>query len=102
MLNLEELFEKHNDEYLKFENVKNPLHPVPDICAFLMLDSIAPSYYRGSGGRCDIISGSDHDEFWLSTSLDKVAEKATEEQIIDLIRCGVSYDSEHDAFSMFT
>ena len=93
MLNIEELFEKHEDEYLKFDKIKEKKTNRPDLQAFLILDSIITS-------DCDIITASEHDEFFLDTNLDTLAAKATEEQIIDLIRCGVRY-SEYGCLSMF-
>lgn len=93
MLNIEELFEKHEGEYYKFDKIKEKKTNRPDLQAFLILDSIIPS-------DCDIISASEHDEFFLNIGLEVLAAKATEEQIIDLIRCGVRY-SEYDCLSMF-
>jgi hypothetical protein len=57
MIDLKELFEKHSDdEYLKFDRIENPRHPVPDICLFLMLDDICPSFtQRFPDKRTDII-----------------------------------------------
>jgi hypothetical protein len=84
MLNIEELLEKHEEEYLKFDKVKEKKTNRPDLQALLILDSIIPS-------NRDIISASEHDEFFLDIDLEVLAAKATEEQIIDLIRCGVRY-----------
>lgn len=96
MLNIKELFEKHEDEYLKFDKIKEKKTNRPDLQAFLILDSIIPS-------DCDIISASEHDEFYLDVDLEVLAAKATEEQIIDLIRCGVSYgEFVDDCLCMFT
>ena len=101
MLNLSELFEKHEEEFLEFDHIANPKHPTPDICAFLMLDEICPATYSGSGKVCDIISGAEHDQIYLATDTEKFAEKATEEQVIDLIRCGVMYEEEFESFAMY-
>lgn len=84
-LDLEEIFQKHNREFLKFENITNPLHPTTDICAFLLLHKLVPS-------DRDMVSCAGHDEIWLRTDLDKLAEVATEEDILTLVRCGVRLD----------
>lgn len=94
--NLHDLFEKHDDEYIKFERVKKKLHKCPDIHAFLLLEQIAP-IQEGYGS--DIVAGANHDEIYLGTDLDLFCENATEEQLIDLIRCGIRYDN--DGFCMF-
>lgn len=96
MLDLEALFEKHEDEYIKFERETAPRHPRPDICAFLMLHELAP----GKTGR-DMIGAAEHDEIWLDVDVDTVAEYANEQQIVTLIRCGVRFDRENHAFAMF-
>ena len=95
MIDLEAVFEKHEDEYIKFERVEKKLHPRPDICAFLLLDTIVPGEDR------DMVCGAEHDEIFLATDCEKLAEVATEDDIIMLARCGVRYDSNTDSLAMF-
>ena len=95
MLNLEELFEKHQDEYLKFDKVIGKVGNRADLNAFILLDHICQNNY-------DIVEDSDHDIIYLGIDCDELAEKATEEQIITLIGCGVLYDADHAALTMFT
>lgn len=85
MINLKESFQKAYDagEFYKFERIENPLHRRRDIAAFILLDKLVPS------GSADIVSGADHDVIWLDTNIDKLAEVATEEDILYLHRCGV-------------
>jgi hypothetical protein len=82
MLNLEEVFEKYEDEYLKFERIESPFCNREDLCAFVKLDKLIP-------GNLNIISAAEHDEIFLEIEPDKLAEVATEEDIVFLIRCGV-------------
>lgn len=96
MLNLKELFEKHDKEFLAFEREANPPHPCPDICALLLLSELSPVL----PGR-DIIGGATHDDIWFESSPEDVAKNATEPQIITLIRCGVCYSESHNVFTMF-
>lgn len=105
MLNLEEVFEKHKEEFLKFERIESPAHAVPDICAFLLLADL-DVLQRASGGesrgkQMDIVACAEHDQIWLNANCCELAEIATEEQIIYLARCGVMYESDTESLSMF-
>lgn len=91
---LHEMFEKHNDEFIKFDRVKEPLHTRPDICAFLLLDKLVPN------PASDIVGGAEHDVIYLNTDCDALAAAATEDDIVTLVRCGVMYDDEYQ-LSMF-
>lgn len=90
---LESLFEKHSGEYLKFAKVQNKRSNRADLHAFMLLDSLV-------SGTQHIISHSEHDEFWLSVGPEELAQVITEEQVIELIRCGVRFDGE--CFKMFS
>lgn len=96
-LTLEERFEQFEGDYIKFEDIAKPLHRRADICAFLMLDSLCPPEDKGR----DIIGGAEHDAIYLDVDVDTLAESITDEQIRDLVRCGVMYDSENDGLMMF-
>lgn len=96
MLDLHETFEKFNDDYIKFDLVKDKLHRLPDVCAFILLDKLVPSEKD-----MDMVSAAEHDVIYLNTDCDKLAEVATEDNILTLTRCGVFYDSDVDSLSMF-
>lgn len=92
---IQAMFEKHEDiEFLKFDRVDNKLSNRPDLHAFMLIDSLVP-------GNTDMISASEHDEICLEVSPKELVEVATEEQIIDLVRCGIRYDDEYDSLCMF-
>lgn len=93
-INLKETFDKFDDEFLDFERVESPLSNRPDLHAFLLLDQLCP-------GDKDMICAAEHDEFWLSIDTDALASVATEEQIRDLIRCGIRFDDDVDSLCMF-
>jgi hypothetical protein len=80
------------DEFLAFERIAAPLHPRADLCAFLLIDKLAPK-------KGDIIGGAGHDEIWLGADLDALAANATEEDILTLVRCGVRWAD--DGLAMF-
>jgi len=89
-----ETFDKHNSECIKFDLVQKKLSSRPDIHAFLLLDSMFP-------GTSDIIDGASHDEIYLSVPVDDLLMRATEDQVVELIRCGVRYDSFTDSLAIF-
>lgn len=93
---LDHLFEKHNEQYLKFDLVEAKRSKRPDVHAFIVLDELMPPE-----GIQDLIGSATHDEFYLSLDVKKFAEVATEPLIIDLIRCGVRFDSYNDALCFF-
>lgn len=105
MIDIAATFEKFENEYLNFESIESPRHPCPDLGAFLLLAELAPDVISNSGPyngkQHDIVSAADHDEIWLSVDLGKFAEVATEENILELVRCGVRYDTENESLAMF-
>lgn len=84
---IRELFEQYRDEYLKFDRVQNPRSKRPDLHAFLVLDELVPS-------DRDMIACAWHDNIGLSVELEDLAPVVTEEQIVDLIRCGVRINKD--------
>lgn len=94
-MDLEKVFEKYNDEYLKFELVENKLHSRPDVCAFLLLDKLV-----GKSDR-DIIAGAGYDEIFLDIDCRELAKKVTDEDVRTLARCGVRYDEGLDSLAMY-
>lgn len=100
-MKISEIYEKHGDEeFMAFKLVANKTSTRPDIHAFMLLDRLLGPYVEGTG--CDdIVSAAEHDEIWLSADIEKLESVATEDQIIELIRCGVRYDSYHNALAMF-
>lgn len=83
-----------DDQYLKFELVENKKSRRSDIHAFLLLDELLP-------GDNDIVSWAGHDEICLGVDLEDLNKVITDEQILELIRCGVRYDGQYDALAMF-
>ena len=86
------LFKKHSDE--EYLNGAVLSETPKDIKAFERLQSLVPS----SG---PIISGAGHDEIYLSTVPEDLAAVASEDDVIFLLNCGVSFDEDLDSFSMF-
>lgn len=95
MIDLYEAFETHDRQYGKFDQIENPAHSRPDLCAFLLLDQLVP------GAGRDMISAAEHDEIFLDVDCDKLAEVATDADILTLTRCGVRYDASFGCLAMF-
>lgn len=96
-LKMIELFDNNDNECFKFENIQKDriLSKRPDLNAFLLIDRLLPS-------DRDIVAAASHDEIWLDGRPDDLANAgATEEDVLDLIRCGVRYDSDNDSLAMF-
>ena len=96
MLDLEAVFDDNKDEFLKDCRIDpaRRLHPRPDLDAFLRLHSLVPEIK-------DMIAGAWHDEFCLSVDCEALAQSATADDVVDLIRCGVRYDRLHESLVMF-
>jgi hypothetical protein len=94
MLDLSKTFLKFEDEYGQFGRIKDKLHPSPDVCAFLLLYKLAP--WEG-----DMVTSAEHDETWLAASPEELAENASEDDILTLVRCGIRFDEDLDSLAMF-
>lgn len=95
MIDLEKAFDAAENEFLKFERIEKPLHPRPDLCAFLRLHELVPVEGR------DMISAAEHDEFFIDVDCEDLAKVATQEDVVFLHRCGVRYSTEFDCLAMF-
>jgi hypothetical protein len=87
-----DFYNKASEEHLKFERVQNKRSQRPDLHAFLLLDELCPS-------DKDIICHARHDEIFLSVEVEDLIKVVTEDQVIELIRCGVRYSD--DSLCMF-
>jgi hypothetical protein len=91
-----EIFKKFEEnDYLEFEEVENKRSNRRDLHAFLLLDELFPI---AIDRHDDMISAAEHDEFYLDVSWGNI-EKLTDDQILELTRCGVRCDE--DALCMF-
>lgn len=89
MKSLAAMFAHNEWEFLQFDKVPSErrLSERPDLCAFLLLNKLAP-------GAHDIIQGAEHDEIWLDVDLDMLTANATEDDVLTLVRCGVRMSDE--------
>jgi hypothetical protein len=93
-MEISERFNLVGDDFCKFELVENKKSSRQDLHAFILLDSLFELNHR------DIVAAASHDVIYLETSSED-CEKLTDDQILELTRCGVMYDSENDCLSMF-
>ena len=92
---LKDLFDRHADaEHLHWERVTNRRSQRPDLHAFLLLDALQP-------GDGDIVSGAEHDTFYMHTNIEKLADVITEDQVVELLRCGILLDPLGDFLYSF-
>jgi hypothetical protein len=96
MIDLKAAFEAAEEEFLEFEQIENPLHPRPDICAFMKLHQLVPA-----NPDRDMVAAAEHDEIFLEVDPEALAAVATQEDIVYLHRCGVRLSSETDSLAMF-
>ena len=95
------LFSKHSEtEQGRFENIpkKRKLSNRKDLTAFLILDKYLTKLNHQHN---NIISATGHDEFYLDVEIEELAEIITEEDILDLVRCGIRYDRSYDCLCKF-
>jgi len=93
-MDIDDRFEQFSDDYIKFERVENKRSSRPDLHAFLLLNELVP-------GTNDMVSAAEHDEIFLSVEPEELNKVATDEQILELVRCGIRYNSSHDCLCMF-
>jgi hypothetical protein len=93
MIDIAEMFAKHEFEFLKDADMEGQPSKRKDLCAFILLDKLVPR------NNC-IIGSASHDIIYLSVDLYALAHAATEEDIITLIRLGVRLEDEEACLVM--
>jgi hypothetical protein len=88
--------DEHENEYGEEENIRpeRRLSLRPDLNAFLLLDKLFP-------GDEDVVVAAKRDVIFLSVEPHELMRVAGEEDILDLIRCGVFYDRVVHSLAMF-
>ena len=77
-----------------FELVENKRSGRQDIHAFLLLDELLP------GTTC-IVADAERDKVWLDVDLDELTMAISEEDIVELARCGVWLDDDEEGLCMY-
>lgn len=100
------LFEKHGDEFLKFENIPESerLNRYQDLCGIMKLSEIVARHSKDlgikdrTGNR--IISAGEHDEIYFNVDIDNI-KALTEDEVIYLSRCGILLDEGDECLKKF-
>lgn len=94
------LFAKYTDEHGEFMKVNPKRTERKDLHAFLLIDELVPLNPRTPHGfQRKLLTSSSGEEVYLGVDASKVAARITEEQVLELVRCGVSFDG--DSLSIF-
>jgi hypothetical protein len=91
-MTLVERFDAVHDEFLKFERIENKRNTRSDMHAFLLIDELMP-------GTDDIVCSCEYDQIYLAGDLEEINDIITDEQVLELVRCGVMISD--DSLSMF-
>ncbi|MCA9496503.1 MAG: hypothetical protein KC589_06160 [Nanoarchaeota archaeon] len=91
MSNVEFFKEQEEFEFNHFERIENPKSLRQDVCAMLILDSIIPSE-KNLIKSIESYNNGKLMYFILNISDTEIEELLTEDDIIDLLRCGIFYD----------
>jgi len=89
---MQHLFHEYCDDFL----VDGPrtCHPTrSDLNVFMLLDRLIP-------GKANIVACAEHDQIWLETDVNQLAQVITSEQVRELIQCGVLFREEDDSLVM--
>lgn len=99
-MNIKQFMARHSDEFGKFDRINNPPSTHRDLCALLILSRFMDPY-------SDVINSAESKKgncagvIVFELPIHEVERMATENQVIQLIRCGVEYNSEYDALVMY-
>ena len=94
-MEIKDKFEAVDDDYLKFERIKNKKATRPDVHAFILLEELFPSERN-----MDLIDSAEHDIYYFSIEGEQL-DKLTDEHILELTRCGIHYDEEFDCLCSY-
>lgn len=86
-MKLEKMFAQSESEYRKFASVESKRSRRPDLHAFLLLDELCPS-------EGHMVQHASKYEIFLAPDVQKLEKVITQDQVTELVRCGVRYDAE--------
>lgn len=98
MLDIADYFSEQDMPINAFELIENKLSTRKDLHVYLLLDKIL-SRNTKLNKQHDLITAAKNSEIFFSFEAKELAKVITKEEIIDLIHCNVSFNSE--GLSMF-
>ena len=96
---LEAMYEKHEDEHLKFESIPEAerRHSRSDLCGMILLAERFPV----ENDR-DMVCSASHDQIWFDAGPNDDGNWPLDESdVVYLYRCGIWYDSDTDSLTSF-
>lgn len=96
-MNLSKFWEENDDHSHRFEEIpaSRRFSNRPDLHAFNLLDRLVP-------GTTEMIRWSRSDEVFLGVDITDLTKVATEEDLLDLIRCGMCFNNYQQCLYFFT
>lgn len=101
-MNLKRLIDKYATQYGRFDLIKNPPSTHRDLCAMLILEKFMTNPKTSVINSVNTVDMHGHPEEMIvfEPSIHAIETMATEDQVIDLIRCGCRYNGEYEALVM--
>jgi len=96
-MNIKKFMDRYSVEHGKFDRIKDPPSTHRDLCAMLILSKFMTDHHT-SIINCAESNGTG--KLVFEPSIHDVETTATEQEVIDLIRCGVRYSGEYGALVM--
>lgn len=92
-MTLEERFAKYIDDYIKFDRIpkEERLHASSDLCGMLKIADLMDNAEA-------FVMYAEHDKLYLP----EIPEDTSDEDILYLVRCGVSFSYEDEGCYIFT
>lgn len=92
-MELKERFDAMEYRVDGFDSISNKRSNRTDLHAFILLDGLFP-------GKIDILDWAEYEKIWLSIEL-KDIETLTDNQIEELVQCGVFYDEDQESLYIY-
>lgn len=86
-----EMFQQYNENYLKFEKIKNKLSSRSDLHALILLDKKFPI-----DSDRNIIFAANRGIVFLDIKIEDLNKHITKEIIYELVCCGICFDTEYE------
>lgn len=95
MIDAKSIFFFNYDTIHSFKDCTDRRHNCADLCGLLILADLLRSYEY-----TNILSHVSYDEVYLHGTIDELNEVATEEDILNLMRCGIHYSHYESSLYM--
>jgi hypothetical protein len=94
MTDIEEMFKEHDSEFLDYGKHSHLRDVKTQWFIMNMLNNVTPNR--------DLIIASSRDYIWFATKPETFMECFNQREIVDMIRCGLMYDSEYECLAIFS